>query len=91
MFRELRKPRGDPEVLAAQSKEQYFKASVSVFGSTSAFSFQFTIFVFLILETYRDLIFQLLGFSFAVKEQAAIPHTWNWWCWFSVSLYFLFS
>ncbi|KAH9742855.1 protein CONSERVED ONLY IN THE GREEN LINEAGE 160 [Citrus sinensis] len=25
MFRELRKPRGDPEVLAAQSKEQYFK------------------------------------------------------------------
>lgn len=25
MFRELRRPRGDPEVLAAQSREQYFK------------------------------------------------------------------
>lgn len=25
MFREIRKPRGDPEVLAAQSREQYFK------------------------------------------------------------------
>ncbi|KAB5527539.1 hypothetical protein DKX38_021386 [Salix brachista] len=25
MFRELRQPRGDPEVLAAQSREQYFK------------------------------------------------------------------
>ncbi|KAB1209807.1 ATP synthase protein I [Morella rubra] len=25
MFRELRKPRGDPEVLAAQAREQYFK------------------------------------------------------------------
>ncbi|XVF60866.1 hypothetical protein PTKIN_Ptkin08bG0082500 [Pterospermum kingtungense] len=25
MFRELRRPQGDPEVLAAQSKEQYFK------------------------------------------------------------------
>lgn len=25
MFREIRRPRGDPEVLAAQSREQYFK------------------------------------------------------------------
>lgn len=25
MLREIRKPRGDPEVLAAQSREQYFK------------------------------------------------------------------
>lgn len=25
MFREIRKPRGDPEVLTAQSREQYFK------------------------------------------------------------------
>jgi hypothetical protein len=25
MFRELRRPQGDPEVLAAQSREQYFK------------------------------------------------------------------
>ena len=29
MFRELRRPRGDPEVLAAQSREQYFKVITS--------------------------------------------------------------
>lgn len=28
MLREARRPQGDPEVLAAQSREQYFKVSV---------------------------------------------------------------
>lgn len=31
MFREIRRPKGDPEVLAAQSREQYFKVGGSIF------------------------------------------------------------
>lgn len=31
MFREIRRPKGDPEVLAAQSREQYFKVGGTIF------------------------------------------------------------
>ena len=33
MFREVRRPRGDPEVLAAQSRDQYFKVFYYAFVS----------------------------------------------------------
>lgn len=39
MFRELRQPRGDPAVLASQSREQYFKVLIAVFGSISSIFF----------------------------------------------------
>lgn len=31
MLREIRRPKGDPEVLAAQSREQYFKVCGTTF------------------------------------------------------------
>lgn len=33
MFRELRKPKGDPKILAAQSREQYLKVLVSNYST----------------------------------------------------------
>lgn len=36
MFRELRRPQGDPKVLAAQSKEEYMKVCMLPFDMVSS-------------------------------------------------------
>lgn len=63
MFRELRKPRGDPEVLAAQSREQYFKVLAAVFGSTSSF-FLVHYFRVSMVESYWNFNFLAFGILF---------------------------
>lgn len=88
MFRELRRPRGDPKVLASQSREQYFKV-INCGVWDSYFIFPVLVFLPSLASKIKEFSRFLLN-CFSVKKEVANPHTGPRWCWFSLSLCFLF-
>lgn len=92
MFREVRRPKGDPKVLAAQSTEQYLKVysnfhllyvitqSNDLCGSLLYFLF----FLFFPLTIHR------VCFG-AVEKKIAAAHLRHWRYWCDISIRFLFS
>ena len=69
MFRELRKPKGDPEVLAAQAREEYFKVFNSLWVHQNV-SLCSPPFVFAILEKYKILsCYKFWNFLLQLKKK----------------------